>query len=367
MSPIKRYEQDLKLHGYRHDPEQANAISHLQTLYDQLVKPPPAKKNTSFFPFLNKKEPLGQTIQGIYLWGGVGCGKTYLMDIFFESLPFPEKQRLHFQRFMQEVHQRLQHFSKNENPLSLVAQQLAPSMRALCFDEFQVDDVADAMLLAGLLHALKQQHVVLVFTSNIRPDDLYKNGLQRQRFLPAIQLIKENTTEVLIASDIDYRLNSTVIPNRYFMPHNSTSEYDLRQRFIELSAEHQPTACLLRINNRDIAVLGQSEHIIWFHFEALCCTHRAASDYLEISAKFSTIIISDIPQMDSSADDVANRFIQLVDALYDNQILLIASGQQAPNKLYTGDRLAFPFKRTSSRLIEMFSEGYQTRKRGSFL
>jgi len=363
MSPKKRYEQNLELHGYRHDPEQANAIDHLQTLYHELLQPPPTKQTSSLFSFLKKKKPPAQTIKGIYLWGGVGCGKTYLMDIFFASLPFAEKQRLHFQRFMQEVHKHLQHFSQNENPLPLIAQQLAPSMRVLCFDEFQVDDVADAMLLAGLLDALKKQNVVLVFTSNIRPDDLYKNGLQRQRFLPVIELIKENTTEILIANDIDYRLNSTVIPHRYFVPHNSNTEYDLQQRFITFSAGHQPGACLLRINNRDIAALGQSEHVIWFHFEALCSTPRSASDYLEISTQFSIILISEIPQMDSSADDVANRFIQLIDALYDNHVLLVTSGQQAPSKLYTGDRLAFPFKRTSSRLIEMFSENYQTKKR----
>ncbi len=256
MSPKKRYEQDLERQGYRQDPEQTNAINHLQTLYHALLEPPSPQKNTSFFSFLNKKKLPEQAVQGIYLWGGVGCGKTYLMDIFFTSLPFPEKQRWHFQRFMQEIHRRLQYFSQNADPLFLIAQQLAPSMRVLCLDEFQVDDVTDAMLLAGLLDAFKQQGVVLVFTSNIRPDDLYKNGLQRQRFLPAIELIKENTTEVLIASDIDYRLNSTVMLHRYFIPHNATSERDLQQCFIELSAGHQPTACLLRINHRDIAVLG---------------------------------------------------------------------------------------------------------------
>ncbi len=357
MSPKERYERDLELHGYQCDPEQINAIEHLQTLYHQL-KRPPTHENNSFFSFFNKTISTNPSIQGIYLWGGVGCGKTYLMDNFFASLPFSEKQRWHFQRFMQEVHHRLKYFSKNANPLRLVAQQLAPSMRVLCLDEFQVDDVADAMLLAGLLEALKQQNVTLVFTSNIRPDDLYKNGLQRQRFLPAIELIKENTTEVLIGSDIDYRLNATVVPHRYFTPLSSNSERNLMLRFIALSGNKQPVEALLNINNRNINTLGQSDHTIWFHFDAICCTPRAAADYLAISAIFSTVIVSNIPQMDSSADDIANRFIQLIDALYDNRVLLIASGQQQPNELYTGNRLVFPFKRTSSRLIEMFSHHY---------
>ena len=359
LSPMERYQLDVKERGLVHDDAQYQAVVSLQLLYEELTVSAPIEEPASgLLSFFKSKPKKKASAKGVYLWGGVGRGKTFLIDSFFSCLPFKEKRRVHFQRFMKEVHETLKGLPKSPDPLPIVAQQFADQAKLICLDEFHVDDVADAMLLAGLLESMMNLGVVLVFTSNIEPDELYLNGLQRQRFLPAIELIKLHNMVIHLDSPTDYRKGLSTARNGFFSPHTPEVE-EIFHQIIKRDGSEVTRAENIVINQRDVKTEAYSDVAIWVSFHEICATAKSYYDYLVIAERFQVIILSKIPEMRSGSDDVANRFIQLVDALYDHGNVLIASANVPLPQLYTGQGLAFPFQRTRSRLEEMFSERYR--------
>jgi len=359
MTPKECYQVDVAKEGFSYDPAQDNVVAHMQRLYNDLIANQQQTKGL-FQSLMNA--PSAPQVRGIYLWGGVGRGKTYLVDRFFSCLSFENKRRMHFQRFMHEVHRELTNLPKNPDPLPIVAHRFSQSVRLLCLDEFRVNDVADAMLMSGLLKALIDHHVVLVFTSNLQPDDLYLHGMQRDRFLPAIALIKENTENVYLDGATDYRLGMLEETPTLFTPAGKEADQAITlflQKEIDDDAQfNQP----ISINNRTINTAVVGDGIVWFDFMELCGTARSASDYIKISEQFDTVILTNIIAMDEGSDDLAARFIQLIDTLYDHKVRLVASTTVTLDNLYIGQRKTFEFQRTLSRLYEMFSVRYQARK-----
>ena len=358
MRPIEVYQRDLKKNGFVTDPAQKQAVDALQFLYDELVASSTAK--TTFIQrlhclFTNRH---AEPIKGLYIWGSVGRGKTWLMNLFYESLPFENKLRLHFHHFMLDVHGQLAKLHNLKNPLTVIASDFAKKYRVLCLDEFIVTNITDAMLLSGLLQALVNNGVTLVATSNRIPDDLYKNGLQRERFLPAIELIKQHTHVMHIQGDTDHRIALLEQDNVYYTPITANTDDKLIKRMESLAPGTISYDHVLTIHKRSIKTLMHADEIAWFEFDVLCGAPRAAPDYIELAHDYHTIIVSNVPVMDENMDDKARRFIYLVDELYDRSVKLVISADAAPEKLYTGDMLKFAFNRTSSRLIEMRSKEY---------
>jgi cell division protein ZapE len=362
MGPLQRYQLDLESNAITADDAQRVLVGHLQHLYERIVETQ-----------LNSSGPLGwlrqrlfaseqavDLIQGLYIWGGVGRGKTYLMDVFFESLPGEFKMRTHFHRFMQRVHRDLASLQGQKNPLEHVADQIATESRVLCFDEFFVRDIGDAMILAGLLEALFKRQVILIATSNIEPDRLYDDGLQRQRFLPAIALIQEHTQTIAIQSGVDYRLRSLTQATLYHCPITTDTEARLIACFYELAPEasHVHKDAEIEILERQIGTRYCCEDVVWFAFEQICEGSRSAFDYVELAKIYHAVILSSVPQMEENASDSARRFISLVDELYDRRVKLVIAAEVPILELYTGENLRFEFERTESRLIEMQSEAY---------
>jgi len=355
MTPIQRYQQDLDDSLIQPDAAQRQAVEQLDEIYSQLTIP--SKPENSFFKGLFKKKQSTPPVRGLYMWGGVGRGKTYLMDLFFDSLPFENKKRVHFHRFMQSIQDELKDMRDLQNPLQIIAQTSAKNIRVLCLDEFQVHDIADAMILAGLLQALFNNGVSLITTSNTKPDLLYKDGLQRDRFLPAIDLLNTHTTVMNVDGGNDYRLRALNQAQTWLSPPDEKSNAKLRQYFEQLSTTASTTEDLI-IFQRPIPVILRSEGIAWFEFNALCDGPRGQADYIELSRIFHTVQISNIPSMTWEQDDKARRFIELIDEFYDRHVNLIASAQASPGQLYQGERLSAMFERTSSRLLEMQSVEY---------
>ncbi|MFT4862114.1 MAG: cell division protein ZapE [Pseudohongiellaceae bacterium] len=359
MSPIEKYRADLVAGIIYPDPQQEVVVHHLQALYQALQEQSTGPLSMGQFLFAWMSRPNDDPVKGIYLWGGVGRGKTYLMDLFFECLPFERKKRTHFHRFMQSVHSKLTALQGQKNPLAALAESIAQEARVLCFDEFFVIDIGDAMILAGLLEELFKRDVVLVATSNIYPDGLYQNGLQRKRFLPAIKLINTRTTVVELKSDTDYRLRSLSQANLYLCPNDEAAELELARKFLELTRdpglEPGPTLIVLA---RKLQTRHISGDVVWFEFSELCGGPRSAFDYVEIAKLFHTVILSNIPQMSDDTNDSARRFVSLIDELYDRRVKLLVSAQGSISNLYTGNGLAFAFERTESRLLEMQSHEY---------
>lgn len=299
-------------------------------------------------------------VKGLYVWGGVGRGKTYLMDLFYECVPGSKKRRTHFHRFMQEIHQELTHLQGASDPIKQVAEKLASEVEVLCFDEFFVSDIGDAMILGGLLEALFAKGVVLVATSNVEPEHLYENGLQRERFLPAIALIERHTEIIEIKPGTDYRLERLSNAELYIHPLSDEAETKLRSSFRNLAPdireiEENPE---IRILNRDIPAIASADDVVWFKFAALCDSPRSAFDYVEIARLYHALILSDVPSMGDGERDQARRFINLIDELYDRRVKIIISAATNVEQLYTGSQLAFEFERTRSRLLEMQSHDY---------
>ncbi len=354
MTPKERYRRDLRRPGFEHDPEQARAVEALDTLYHRLLEPPP---KPTLWQRLRGERP--GPVRGLYLWGGVGRGKTYLMDTFFDCIPFEEKERLHFHRFMQQIHEQLKKLPKTPDPLPIVAHEVARRVRLLCLDEFFVHDIGDAMLLAGFLEALFENGVTLVTTSNVAPRDLYRNGLQRQRFEPAIELIERHTETVALGHGRDYRSRLLEQAGTYHVERQAAAA---RERLAAQWRALVPNAVAaprpLAVNHRTIDAEALADGVAWFDFEALCATPRSAADYLEIARTFPTLLLGWVPVLDESRDDVAQRFIHLIDALYDHNVKLVVAAADYPPRLYTGQRHAFSFQRTVSRLVEMGSEAY---------
>lgn len=363
MSPLQRYQLDLESKSITADDAQRALVDELQSLYESILQ---AERDNSASTLGKLKrrlfgsEPAVCPNQGLYIWGGVGRGKTYLMDLFFESLPGESKMRTHFHRFMQRVHRDLAALQGQKNPLQQVAEQIANESRVLCFDEFFVRDIGDAMILAGLLEALFERQVILVATSNIEPDRLYEDGLQRQRFLPAIALIKEHTKTIEIQSGIDYRLRSLSQATLYHCPITVDTEAKLMRFFYELTPDrdHVHKDAEIEILERRIGTKFCSKDVVWFDFEQICEGARSAFDYVEIAKIYHAVILSGVPQMREDASDSARRFISLVDELYDRRVKLVIAAEVPIAELYRGEKLSFEFERTESRLIEMQSEDY---------
>jgi cell division protein ZapE len=357
MDLTHHYRQLTSQPGYLFDRAQANAVEKLQSLAMRLIAaPPPSNAWQARLAALVGHRP--QTIDGLYLWGGVGRGKTWLMDLFFEQLPLAQKRRLHFHHFMQEVHGDLGRLRRGRDPLVRVAAHFAEQARVLCLDEFYVEDIGDAMILYKLLDALQCRGVTLVMTSNSPPDELYKHGLQRERFLPAIELLKGHCRVHNLDGDTDHRLRHLTKAAVYFTPVDDKSEEQLQARFMELAphagTEHLP----LSIHRRQIPTRLCGHGVVWFDFHALCFGPRSNADYREIARRFHTVLVSGVPRMGEQHDDAAHRFIDLVDELYERSVKLIMSAEAAPDALYAGRRLSFEFRRTASRLQEMRSREY---------
>lgn len=292
---------------------------------------------------------------GLYIWGGVGAGKTFLMDIFMHDLPFEGKLRIHFYRFMQQVHKGLKQHAGTANPLAAVAKQWAEQVKVICFDEFLVNDIADAMLLGELLQHLFHHQVCLVTTSNVPPDMLYANGLQRRRFLPAIEMLKTHTQAMQLNTTVDYRRQILQKTGVYHCPLGPKTDKKLWQSLCDLSIDEPQEACAIVINNRSILSRFATEGAVWFDFLQLCDGPRSQFDYIEIANSYTVVLVSDIPQLSADQDDQMRRFISLVDELYDSKVKLVLSAAVPLEQLYTGIRLGFEFERTRSRLIEMQS------------
>lgn len=365
MTPIELYQQDIDSKGFTYDPAQEMAVRHLQRLYDELLESD-TKSHGGMLGKLKsafKKHP--QTnIQGLYFWGGVGRGKTYLVDTFFNTLPFERKMRIHFHRFMYRVHEEMKLLKGQSDPLELVADKFAREARVICFDEFFVQDITDAMILGTLMQALFKRGVVLVATSNIVPDDLYKNGLQRQRFIPAIELIKKHCEIINVDSGVDYRLRTLTQAEIYHSPLDEEADQNLQRYFTQLAPDNRAHSenCSISINGRDVLTRKEADDVVMFDFGVLCGGPRSQNDYMEISRLYHAVLVSGVRQMSEKNDDIARRFIALVDEFYERHVKLIMSAEVPLNELYVGGRLSFEFKRTISRLQEMQSHDYLARE-----
>lgn len=363
-TPLERYQQDLKKPDFSEDKAQAEAVGLLDELYHELVS---AQQNEAavgllrrvFGRFSNASEQPAP--RGLYFWGGVGRGKTYLMDTFYECLPFERKLRAHFHRFMLMVHRELKACAGEKNPLRKVADDIANRAAVICFDEFFVKDITDAMILAGLFERLFERGVVLVATSNIVPEELYKDGLQRARFLPAIDLIKTHTRVVNVDGGVDYRLRTLEQAELYHFPLDDAAYSSLAESFERLSPEPGHRDVDIEIEGRSLRMIAMADDVAWFDFYTLCDGPRSQNDYIELAQIFHAVLISNVPKMGAQHDDLARRFINLVDEFYDRGVKLVMSAEVALDDLYSGGRLEFEFERTVSRLLEMQSHEYLAR------
>ncbi|WP_086929978.1 cell division protein ZapE [Agarilytica rhodophyticola] len=363
LSPQDRYLRDLSEHGFQEDDAQKHAIEHLQALYQTLIDENKRSSQQKFIQriasLFSKKQP-AEVTKGLYFWGGVGRGKTYLMDIFYDSLPFENKMRTHFHRFMRRVHKEMKEIKDQSDPLVVVANKLADEAKVICFDEFFVVDITDAMILANLLEVLFKRGVVLVTTSNIVPDGLYKDGLQRARFLPAIDLLNHHTTVVNVDGGIDYRLRTLTKATLYHTPLSDQTHQALEVFFYDIVADRDAICedVAIEVEGREIRAVKEAEDVVWFQFSALCDGPRSQNDYIEIAREYHTVIVENVPSMGAHNDDQARRFIYMVDEFYDRGVKLMLSAELPMPELYQKGRLSFEFERTLSRIQEMQSQEY---------
>ncbi len=361
-TPWQRYQADLQREDFSHDPAQEEAVRLLQDLHERLL----ARRQR------HRGGPLGWLRQlrggrvepevGLYLWGGVGRGKTYLVDTFYDCLPFEQKMRVHFHRFMRRVHADLKLLEGEKDPLEKVADRLAEEAGVICFDEFFVSDIADAMILGGLMEALFARGVTLVATSNIVPSGLYENGLQRQRFLPAIALLEKYTRVVNVDAGVDYRLRTLERAELYHYPLGEAADASLRDSFDRLAPQAASHWERMEVNGRYLTCRCRADDVGWFEFAELCDGPRSQNDYIELSRLFHAVLISGVPQFTPDTDDQARRFINLVDEFYDRNVKLVLAAAAPLEGLYAGGRLGFEFQRTVSRLQEMQSHEYLARE-----
>lgn len=350
-SPRQRYETDLEDPDFIRDPAQTEAVDALQSIYERLLDNPTASRGL----FGRRKER--PPVKGLYLWGGVGRGKTYLMDCFFDALPFEEKTRLHFHRFMAKVHEARKRYANQSDPLKKIAADWA-SDRVLCFDEFFVSDIADAMILSRLTEELFARNVTLVATSNVDPDDLYKDGLKRDRFLPAIERLKAHCRIMHLADGTDFRLDHIEESSTYQTPPGEAADTVLARSFERLATGEIRESGNVKILGRKLPTRRRADAIAWFDFDTLCRTPRSANDYIELAREFSVIMISDIPVFGDADDNAARRFINAIDEFYDRRVNLFVTAEAGPDDLYAGSELTFEFERTASRLHEMSTAEY---------
>lgn len=353
-TPSVLYARGVAERRWQDDPEQRAALVALDRIHAELLAP------ASWWQRLRGK--IARPVRGLYLWGAVGRGKTFLVDLFFAALPSDAKLRVHFHRFMGRVHAELAKLEGHSDPLREVAAHFADQARVLCLDEFFVTDIGDAMILGGLLQHLFARGVTLVTTSNIEPKLLYRDGLQRAKFLPAIALLEQHCEVLRLQSSQDYRLRALTEAGIYFTPLDARAERALAVCFERIAPGTAHTAAQIEVNGRDIAVKRCAEGAIWFDFEALCDGPRAVADYIEIAQSFHTVLISSVPQFTPMMEDAARRFVNLVDEFYDRGVNLVLSAATPITELYDGERLRAEFSRTESRLIEMQSREYLARE-----
>lgn len=357
QTPWQRYQQDLKGEGFTHDVAQEAAVRSLQDLYDRLLAR--QQRQQSMAARLARRfGRVDPPERGLYFWGGVGRGKTYLMDAFFECLPTKRKLRVHFHRFMQRIHRELQALDGEKDPIEHIADGLATEAEVICFDEFFVSDIADAMILANFLQAIFARGIALVATSNIAPEGLYENGLQRARFLPAIELLKAHTEILNVDAGTDYRLRTLERAELYHYPLGPAADASLEDSFQRLAPEATRHWERIEINGRYLTCRCLADDVAWFEFPELCGGPRSQNDYIELARIFHAVILSGIPRLTTTDDDQTRRFINLVDEFYDRHVKLVIAAEAPPQELYSGSRLTFEFERTISRLREMQSHEY---------
>ena len=358
-TPLQVYLDAVESGELDADANQLKVMQLLQSVADELLanplNPPAA---TGFFGKLFGGNQELAKVQGLYLWGGVGRGKTLLTDMFYRTVPVAEKRRIHFHRFMRAIHDELRELGEIENPLDVVAGRWIKQCRLLVLDEMHVNDITDAMLIGGLLTNLFDRGLTIITTSNVHPDDLYKDGLQRSRFLPAIEQIKQHTKVHDMAGETDYRLRVLENVDIYFDSADTKSRETMQQSFVELARNETVAETPLDVNGRKIPVIMRAETVVWFEFDTLCNTPRSTHDYIEIATLFSTVFISGIEVLNENRNDEARRLVNLIDELYDRQINLVVSAEATPEALYTGSRLSFEFVRAASRLREMQTRDY---------
>lgn len=362
VTPAVLYRRGIDLGEVMPDVAQAVVIDLLDQLFDRAMtrqSPRPGFLKNVFGRWFERSpsDAIG-SMRGLYIWGGVGRGKTMMMDMFCSALPPERRQRMHFHRFMRRVHDALGRHSGQANPLLKVADEIAADGDILCFDEFFVSDIGDAMILGEVMTALFQRGVSLIATSNVEPVNLYKNGLQRSRFLPAIDQIYAHCDVHEIDPGQDFRLRTLQQAELYHYPLGDEAEQSLLAGFSALAAELEKDNVKLRIENRMIEAVKVAGDVAWFDFPSICEGPRSQNDYIELATLFTTVLVSNIPLLDASREDAARRFISLVDEFYDRRVKLIVSADQPITTLYQGQRLTFEFERTQSRLLEMQSEAY---------
>jgi cell division protein ZapE len=346
MTPIEYYLKKIAAGEILEDQQQYQIIEKFQIIYEALLSQP-----QGWLARLQRKQPP----RGLYLWGNVGIGKTFLMDTFYYSLPFEQKLRIHFYAFMQQVHQELHKLQGSKNPLQILAKNWAQKTRVLCFDELIVTDIADATLLGGLLAALFQQGICLIVTTNVPPDDLYKNGLQRELFLPAIAEIKAKMDICHLGITDDYRVNYSQRPQYYWYPLTTQTRQRLEESFARFSQGIPPTMSPLQINGRLIRVKKSAGSVVWFDFMDICGIPRSQEDYLALTKDYKTILVSNLTVIGPQEHDLARSFIRFIDVLYDTKTRLIIAAAQPIDQIYTSGQLLLEFARTRSRLIQMQS------------
>ncbi|MDE0457242.1 MAG: cell division protein ZapE [Chromatiales bacterium] len=359
MTPGERYRDELARGVLLPDPAQAALVEELDRVHRSLL----ARRDAGLLARLARRFGGGsEPVRGLYVWGGVGRGKTHLVDLFYRTSSLDPKLRIHFHRFMQHVHGELNALPDREDPLEIVAARIAKRARVLCFDEFHVSDITDAMILGRLLAGLLERGTTLVATSNIEPSRLYADGLQRERFLPAIDLIERHTKVVRLESGADYRLRALERARTWYSPLGPDADRGLAECFGALAPEDTVDCGALTILGRSVSSVRHAEGIAWFDFETLCGGPRSVADYIEIARDFHSVILSGVPVLDDERRDPVRRFIHLVDELYERNVNLIVSAAAPPDGLYRGRRLAEPFERTRSRLVEMRSTDYLGRE-----
>ena len=353
MGMLEAFEAALKSHGYEADESQRAAARRLQLLYADLLGFKAARRSQ-----LRKLLSRAQPPRGVYFWGGVGRGKSFLMDCFYSAVPYRRKKRVHFHAFMQQIHRDLDAFKGEADPMLKVAEHIAKDVRLLCFDEFHVSDIADAMILGRLLDGLLERGVILVMTSNYPPDRLYPDGLHRESFLPTIALLKKRMDVVEVDAGIDYRLRTLEQVEIYHHPDDDEAERKMLDSFRRVAGEEGKKGGKIEVLGRDIATLRRANGVVWFDFKTLCGGPRSQNDYLEIARRYHTVLLSHIPKMTTHQASEARRFTWLVDVFYDHRVKLIATAAAPPQDLYTEGTQAGEFIRTVSRLTEMNSREY---------
>lgn len=361
MNVQEYYEHALLTRGFKADAAQRCAVERLQRAYDEWVAFK-LQRSSKFKRLINRPD----VPRGLYMWGGVGRGKSFLMDSFYLVVPVVRKTRLHFHEFMRSVHRQLDELKGVADPLNEVARRIAKKYRLICFDEFHVSDIADAMILYNLLTALFENGVTFVMTSNYAPDTLYPDGLHRDRMLPTIALLKSRLDVMNVDAGLDYRKRALEQVESYHTPLGADADRALRHAFTSI-AETADEDTHIHIEAREIKALRHAGGVVWFDFATLCGGPRSQNDYLEIASRFHTVILSGIPCLSASMSSEARRFTWLIDVFYDNKVKLIMSAEVEPEALYTQGTLSNEFHRTVSRIVEMQSREYMQSERRSAL